>query len=87
MKENKFYFAVIQINLGILFILISVGSLIVSSSYSLFLESFCFGVSLLLFGFANNRPRRIGKRQILSIIASLVFFFGAILVIYNNFFQ
>ena len=86
MKESQSPYAIFQIGLGLICVLIGVSGFILSIRYLLALEALCLGTGILLFGLANNNKDKSEKGKMLSLIGSVFYVLGAILIFYNLFF-
>ena len=87
MKENQAPYAVFQIGLGIVCLLIGAGGFIMSIRYLLALEAMFLGLGLLLYGLANNNKDKSNRGKMLTSIGSVFYVLGAILIFYDLFFN
>ena len=87
MSENQSPYAVFQIGLGIICILIGASGFILSIRYLLALEALFLGIGVLLYGLANNNKDQSKRGKMLSNIGSVFYVLGAILIFYNTFFN
>ena len=85
MKENQSLYAVFQIGLGIICVLIGFSGFILSENFSLSLEALFLGIGILLFGLANNNKDKSERGKTLTNIGSIFSLFGTILIFYNTF--
>ena len=87
MKENQSPYAIVQIGLGIVCILIGISGFITSTHYILALEAVFLGAGILLFGLANNNKDKSERGKTLSSIGWVFYILGALLIFYNIFFH
>jgi hypothetical protein len=87
MKENQSPYAVFQIGLGLVCILIGVSGFIMSENYVLAFEALFLGIGILLYGLANNNKDKSERGKILTSIGSVFYILGVILIFYNTFFN
>ncbi len=87
MKENQSSYAIFQIGLGIICILIGTSGFIRSASYALSLEALFLGMGILLYGLSNNNKDKSAKGKTLTGIGSIFYILGVILIFYNTFFN
>jgi hypothetical protein len=85
MKENQTPWAVVQIGVGIIFILISVSSFIFAAHQALAIQNLFLGAGILLSGLSDNNKDKSERGKILSYGGSVFSLIGAILVLYNTF--
>ncbi|MEP6902226.1 MAG: hypothetical protein ABJA66_10780 [Actinomycetota bacterium] len=85
MKENQSLYAIFQIGLGIICVLIGISGFILSENFSLSLEALFLGIGILLFGLANNNKDKSERGKTLTNIGSIFFLLGTILIFYNTF--
>lgn len=86
MRENQTPWAIVQIGLGIICILMGVSGFTLAVQYNLALELIFFGVGVLLFGLANNNKDKSERGKMLTRIGAVFYIIGAILIFYNLFF-
>jgi hypothetical protein len=86
MKENKTPWAIFQIGLGLVCVLIGISGFILSAQFWLSLEALFLGVGVLLFGLTNNNTNKSDKGKTMSYTAYGFYILGVLLIFYNTFF-
>ena len=87
MKENQSPYAVFQIGLGIICVLIGVSGFIKSIHYMPALEAMFMGLGILLYGLANSNKDKSERGKRLTAVGSVFYVLGVILIFYNLFFN
>lgn len=87
MKENQSPYAVFQIGLGIVCVVIGVSGFVMSMRYTLAFEAMFLGLGILLYGLANNNKDKSERGKLLTFVGSAFYVLGLILIFYNLFFN
>jgi hypothetical protein len=87
MKENQSPYAVFQIGLGIICVLIGISGFVLSIRYVLALEAMFLGLGILLYGLANNNKDKSERGKMLTSVGSVFYVLGVLLIFYNLFFN
>lgn len=86
MKENQSPFAIVQIGIGIVCILVGIGGFTLHENALLSLQNVFLGAGVLLYGLTNNNTDKSAKGKTLSYIASVFMILASVLIIYAIFF-
>ncbi len=79
MEKNQSVFAIVQIGIGIISILMGISVFIVSVNYISGLNLLLMGTGVLLYGLTNNNADKSSKGKMLSFIASIFIVIASIL--------
>ncbi len=85
MKVNFSTYAIIQICLGTILIIIGVSRFFISNQYLLPLESLFLGIGILLDGLTNNIKDKSKQEKALNRLGIIFIITGIILLFYNTF--
>ena len=87
MKNNKSAFAIIQIGVGVICLLIGVSAFFVSVDFILGTTLLFLGTGVLLHGVTNNNTDKSEKGKMLSLVATICVVIASGLIFYNMFFN
>jgi len=87
MEENQSSYAIFQIGLGIVCLLIGTSGFIMSEHHMLTLQTLFLGVGILLYGLTNNNKDKSERGKMLTSIGSVFYVLGVLSIFYNTFFH